>query len=88
MVTLIESEGMSNQKLFENCRFNSSYSSALGLLNADDVLPTESTYYLFRKKIVGYEKEKGVDLFSEVFSRITKKRCLEFSVSGKSVSNG
>lgn len=85
MMILKESEGMSDQKLFENCRFNSLYSSALGLLNADDVLPTESTYYLFRKNIVEYEKEKGVDLFSEVFSRITKKQCLEFDVSGKSV---
>lgn len=85
MMILKESEGMSDQKLFENCRFNSLYSSALGLLNADDVLPTESTYYLFRKNIVAYEKEKGVDLFSEVFSRITKKQCLEFDVSGKSV---
>ena len=85
MMILKESEGMSDQKLFENCRFNSLYSSALGLLNADDVLPTESTYYLFRKNIVEYEKEKGIDLFSEVFSRITKKQCLEFDVSGKSV---
>lgn len=85
MMILKESEGMSDQKLFENCRFNHLYSSALGLINADDKLPTESTYYLFRKNIVDYEKEKGVDLFAEVFSRITKKQCLEFNVSGKSV---
>lgn len=85
MMILKESEGMSDQKLFENCRFNSLYSSVLGLLNADESLPTESTYYLFRKHIVDYEKEKGVDLFSEVFSKITKKQCLEFNVSGKSI---
>jgi len=57
MMILKEAEGMSDQKLFENRRFNMLTRSALGLLNADDPVPTESTYYLLRKRIVDYEKE-------------------------------
>lgn len=85
MMILKEAEGMSDQKLFENCRFNMLTRSALGLLNADDPVPTESTYYLLRKRIVDYEKENKKNLFDIVFSQLTKKQCLDFDVSGKRI---
>ena len=38
MMVLKEAEGMSDEKLFENCRFNMLVRSALGLINADDLI--------------------------------------------------
>ena len=54
MMVLKEAEGLIDQKLFENRRFNMLTRSAIGLLNADDSVPTESTYYLFRKRVNEY----------------------------------
>jgi len=85
MMILKEAEGLSDQKIFENCRFNMLVRSALGLHNADDPLPTESTYYLFRKRIVDYAKEKGENLFEIAFMQITKGQCADFEVSGKRI---
>jgi len=39
MMVLKEAEGLSDQKIFENCRFNLLVRSALGLHNADDPAP-------------------------------------------------
>lgn len=85
MMILKEGEGLSDQKLFENCRFNMLTRSALGLINMDDPVPTESTYYLFRKNVSDHAKRGNENLFDTVFARITKKQCLEFSVSGKRI---
>ena len=85
MMVLKEAEGLSDQKLFENCRFNMLVRSSLGLNNADDPLPTESTYYLFRKRIQEYAKDTNENLFETAFSQITKGQCAEFEVSGKRI---
>ncbi len=85
MMILKEAEGLSDQKLFENCRFNMLTRSAIGLVNADDIVPTESTYYLFRKRIVDYEKAGNENLLNVVFSQVTKKQCTDFEVSGKRI---
>jgi hypothetical protein len=62
--------------------------SALGLFNINDSLPTESTYYLFRKNIMEYAKKNGENLFETAFAQITKGQCSEFEVSGKRISHG
>ena len=85
MMILKEAEGLSDQKLFENCRFNMLARSAIGLVNADDNVPTDSTYYLFRKRIVDYEKAGNENLLDIVFSQVTKKQCIDFEVSGKRI---
>ncbi|HYF69492.1 MAG TPA: transposase [Ohtaekwangia sp.] len=85
MMILKEAEGISDHKLFENCRFNMLTRNAIGLVNADDSLPTESTYYLFRKRVVDYAKANGVNLFEVVFQQVTKNQCAEFEVSGKAI---
>lgn len=85
MMILKEAEGTSDQKLFENCRFNMLTRSAIGLLNADDILPTESTYYLFRKKIAEHVHAGNKNLFDVAFAQITKNQSVEFEVSGVSV---
>jgi len=85
MMVLKEAEGLSDQKIFENCRFNMLVRSAIGLHNADDPLPTESTYYLLRKRIQEYAKEENENLFETAFAQITKGQCAEFEVSGKRI---
>lgn len=85
MMVLKEAEGLSDQKIFENCRFNLLVRSAIGLHNANDPLPTESTYYLFRKRIQDYAKENNENLFETAFAQITKDQCAEFEVSGKRI---
>ena len=85
MMVLKEAEGLSDEKLYENCRFNLLTRSALGLFNADDEVPTESTYYLFRQKVVNYAKAGNENLLEVVFEQVTAAQCLEFEVSGKRI---
>jgi hypothetical protein len=85
MMILKEGEGCSDQKLFENARFNLLFRKALGLVNMDDSVPTESTYYLFRKNIGEYFKKTGIDLFEACFKQITKGQIIDYQVSGQSL---
>jgi hypothetical protein len=85
MMVLKEAFGLSDEKIFEDCRYNLLYRSALGLLNLSDTLPTESTYYLLRQKVAAYDKATGMNLFDEVFAETTKEQCIEFGVSGKRI---
>lgn len=85
MLILKESTGISDQKLYEDCRFNSLTRSALGLFNAEDAVPTESTYYLFRKRIVEHTKSGKENLLEVLFSQVTKEQSIEFEVSGKRI---
>jgi len=85
MMILKEAQGISDEKLFEDCRFNMLMRSALGLINIDDELPVESTYYLFRKRIAEHDKAYNENLFEKAFADITKNQCIDFQVSGKSI---
>jgi len=85
MMVLKEAEGLSDQKLFENCRFNMLTRSAIGLVNAGDPVPTESTYYLFRKRIMDYANAGNGNLLEVVFAQVTKGQCMDFEVSGKRI---
>jgi Transposase DDE domain./Transposase domain (DUF772). len=83
MMVLKEMQGLSDSQLYEQCRFNLLTRSALGLLNMSDPVPVESTYYLFRKRIVEYEKETGINLLEKAFSQLTSDQIKEFQVNGK-----
>lgn len=85
MMVLKEAQGLSDEKLFEDCRFNMLTRSAAGLLKVDDVVPTESTYYLFRKQVAEYANQGKGNLFDLVFSQVSKDQSVEFDVSGKRV---
>jgi hypothetical protein len=85
MMILKEAEGLSDEKLYENCRFNLLTRSALGLFNADDAVPSESPYYLFRQRIVNYAKLGNENLLDVVFAQVTTAQCLDFNVSGKRI---
>jgi hypothetical protein len=82
MMVLKEGMGISDEQLYDDGRFNLRTRSALGLVNTDEEIPVESTYYLFRKRIVEYEQKTGKNLLNELFGKITKEQSLEFSVSG------
>jgi len=85
MMILKEAQGLSDAKLFEECRFNLLTRRALGLFNMDDSLPAVSTYYLLRKRIVAWEKEGHANLIEQVFSQVTHSQAIEFQVHGKKI---
>jgi hypothetical protein len=85
MMVLKEGQGISDEQLYEQCRFNILIRSALGLLSSDEEVPTESTYYLFRQKVSEYAFSNGVDLLEKAFESITKEQCHEYQVSGKRI---
>jgi hypothetical protein len=85
MMILKEAHGWSDEQLFENCNFNLLIRSALGLTTLEDAVPVASTYYLFRRNLVMYSKEHGVDLYKKCQDQITASQILEFNVSGKQV---
>jgi hypothetical protein len=85
MMALKEGTGISDERLYDEGRYNLKTRSALGLVNIDEEIPVESTYYLFRKRIVEHEEATGKNLLEDAFDKITKGQCLEFGVSGKRV---
>ncbi|MCA1763037.1 MAG: transposase [Cryomorphaceae bacterium] len=85
MMILKEANRWSDLQLFEQCRFNLLVRKALGLINIDDPIPTESTYYLFRKRIVDHERQGNPNLLEETFAAVTKGQANDFQVSGRSI---
>jgi len=85
MMILKEAHGWSDEQLFESCNFNLLTRSALGLMRLDDAVPVASTYYLFRRNLVMYNKEHGIDLYKTCQDQLTASQLLEFNVSGKQV---
>jgi len=85
MMILKEGQGWSDEQLFTECNYNLLVRSALGLMNLTDTAPVPSTYYLFRKRVMDYNRENDTDLFKECMQQITKSQVLDFKVSGKQV---
>jgi hypothetical protein len=85
MLILKEAQGLSDAKLFEECKFNLLTRSALSLVNIDDKIPAASTYYLFRNRIEEWEKAGNDNLMEKVFSQITKSQVAEFQINGKRI---
>ena len=85
MMILKEGQGWSDEQLFEECRFNLRVMRALGLANMNEDIPTESTYYEFRKALGEYNEEHEVDLIKETFLSIASKQVKEFNIGGKKI---
>jgi hypothetical protein len=85
MMILKESFVWSDSQLFEQCQFNLLTRSALGLLNINDPLPAESTYYLLRKRIYEHQRQSGEDMMGRTFEQITREQIKEFDVNGRSI---
>lgn len=85
MMILKDGMGLSDEQLFEACRFHLLYRQALGCVNLSDRVPTESTYYKFRSDVEAYQREHQVDLFGKVFHKITSDQVIRFNLSGKQI---
>jgi len=85
MMILKEGNGWSDEQLFEECRFNLKVMRALGLNNIDDDVPTESTYYEFRKLLGVYNLKHNKDLLKSTFDDITAQQVSEYGVKGKKI---
>jgi len=85
MMILKEAFGWSDSQLFEQCQFNLLTRSALGLVNINDILPSESTYYLLRKRIYDHRKQGGEDLLENTFGQITRQQVKQFEVNGRHI---
>jgi len=82
MMILKEGFGWSDEQLFEECRFNILTMRALGMMNLNDEVPTESTYYLFKHALYDYQQQTGQDLVYETFTRLTQGQAQHFGVVG------
>ena len=78
MMVIKEAFGWSDFQLFEKCKFNLLLRNALGLLNINDALPAESTYYLLGKRMHEYHYQTGEDLTELTFKPITKGQVQKF----------
>ncbi|MBU1901736.1 transposase [Patescibacteria group bacterium] len=85
MMVIKEAFGWSDSQLFEQGRFNLLVRNALGLVNLNDDVPVESTYYLFRKRIYEHQKREGEDLMEKSFRQVTHDQIREFEVNGKQI---
>ena len=85
MSILKEGFGCSDEDLFEKCEFDLLARKALGMGTLEDAAPSIDTYYLFRRRICDYEKEKGVNLMEKCFGQVTGEQVKVFKISGRSV---
>lgn len=85
MMILKDGMGLSDEQLFEACRFHMLYRHALGCINISDRIPTESTYYKFRRDVEAYQRKHEVDLFGKIFTNITSDQIIRFNLSGKQI---
>lgn len=85
MIILKEGQGWSDQQLFEQCRFNVIVMRALGKANLDEEIPVEATYYDFRRLMIAYNKEHGVDLLKMAFKDVTIKQMKKFGSQGEKI---
>lgn len=85
MMILKEAFGWSDSQLFEQCQFNLLVRSALGLVNMNDPLPADSTYYLLRKRIYDHQRLTGEDLLEKTFAHITREQIKQFDVNGRKI---
>ena len=82
MLVLKEGYGWSDAQLFEECRFNILTMRALGMMNLNAEVPTESTYYLFKHSLYDYQRQTGQDLVSDTFASLTQGQAQHFGVVG------
>jgi hypothetical protein len=82
---LKEGFGVSDEQMFDQVQFHLLVRKALGITQMDDPGPSIEVYYLFRRHIVEYELETGIDLYKQCFESITKSQVIKFKVEGKSI---
>lgn len=77
--------GCSDAELESRIDFDLQLRRALGLFEISDAAPSLDTYYMFRRRLVEYQKETGTDLMAKCFAQLTSLQIAKFNISGKSV---
>lgn len=85
MMILKEGHGWSDEQLFERCRFDIKIILALGGTSLEDSVPTESTYYEFRRLLMQHNEKTHEDLLKSTFASITTSQVRELEISGKKI---
>ena len=85
MIILKEGQNWTDEQLFEQVRYNLKVMRALGLTNLNDEAPSESTYYVFKDKLVQYADRTGEDLFHRLFEQLTTDQVIRYKVSGMQI---
>jgi hypothetical protein len=85
MMILKEGHGWSDEQLFDRCRFDLKLILALGGTRLQDSIPTESTYYEFRRLLVEHNEDQQEDLLKTTFTTITTAQVKDLKISGKKI---
>lgn len=85
MLILKESNGWSDEQLFDNCRFNIRCMQALGQVSIKEDIPTEATYYNFRQKLDAHFDRTAQDLLMMSFADVTKQQIDAYNVKGHKI---
>lgn len=85
MMIYKEGCGCSDAELEQRVDFDLQLRYALGLFSLSDQAPSIDGYYMFRRRLVEYEAETGVDLYMECFKKLTGLQVKKFKISGKAV---
>jgi len=85
MLVIKEGFGLSDSQLYDNCSFHIRYMQALGLNNLDNNVPVASSYYLFKKRLVDYKEENGIDLMELMFEDLTKRQINFYGIDGERI---
>lgn len=85
MMIYKEGCGCSDAELEQRVDFDLQLRNALGLFSLEDQAPSIDSYYMFRRRLVMYEAETGIDLYAECYRKLTGMQAKKFNISGKSV---
>ena len=83
MLILKEGHSWTDEQLYNECRFNLQVMLALGLSSLDSEVPSPSTYYDFKARLVSHYKQRGEDLLGQTFSQLTQQQSRRYKVSGR-----
>jgi Transposase domain (DUF772)/Transposase DDE domain len=83
MMILKEGHSWTDEQLFNECRFNLQVMCALGLPNLTNDVPSESTYYDFKSRLVRHMEKHKIDLLSATFASLSSDQIVRYKVSGR-----
>lgn len=80
MIVLKEGHGWTDEELFEHSRYNLKVMRALGINNLREDVPSESTYYEFKKKLAEHFRSADENLIEEAFEQLTAEQIEQYDV--------
>lgn len=83
MLILKEGHSWTDEQLYNECRFNLQVMLALGLSSLDTEVPSPSTYYDFKARLMSHYEHSGEDLLGQTFSHLTRQQSKRYKVSGR-----